>query len=141
MCLWSCLPDFFFFTQQLKLQIGAARVFPSCLSFSSFSRLVAFKTHRRTKHHQLGPMISAEPQKSNVGVREAHGELLLHLVRFFSEEKREREGEVWDSSCSFPRLTPPFGLLPPLLTASLLYKKKSCTPFQPSFFFSLKQTF
>lgn len=61
-------------------------------------------------------------RKNNISVREAHGELLLHLERFFffreeGERERESEGEVWDSSCSFPRLTPPFGLLPPLLTA------------------------
>lgn len=98
------------------------------------------------EHHQPCPIISADsrPQmcaKSNISAVEAHGELLLHLVRFFFEKReREREGEVWDSSCSFLRLTPPFGLLPPLLAASLRFLNvvypfsSSLSLFKPTFF-------
>lgn len=100
----------------------------SCLSFSSSTVCCLLKPHRRTRDHQPGPTVSAGPQMctKTSGRQRSAWRFVVALVRFFSEEKREREegsegereGEVWDSSCSFPRLTPPFGLLPSLLTAS-----------------------
>ena len=118
--LWSCLGLFFFFfyaatpTPKRRCQSFSSRL---SFSSSSFSQFAVFN-HRRTNTISLPrwylptrrrACLKKKP-KPDRSVREAHGELLLHLVRLFRGE--EREGEVWDSSCSFPRLTPPFGFAP-----------------------------
>lgn len=123
------LPAGLFFSLSAATQTPNRR----CQSFFFFSSpllsvflllhsLLSSKTHRRTKHHQPAPTVSAGPQMCTKTTRasEKRMEICCYISALFSEEKSEgeREGEVWDSSCSFPRLTPPFGLLPSLLTAS-----------------------
>lgn len=105
MCLWSCQSDFFFspFPQQLKLQTGAARVFSSSSSSSSpflsvfllLHSLLSSKTHRRTKHHQPAPTVSAGPQMCTKTTRasEKRMEICCYISALFSEEESERERE------------------------------------------------
>lgn len=134
MCLWSCLPDFFFlpFRSNSNSKPAVPEFFSSSsplLSVFLLHSLLSSKTHRRTKHHQPAPTVSAGPQMCTKTTRasEKRMEICCYIsALFFRGREREREegnegereGEVWDSSCSFPRLTPPFGLLPSLLTAS-----------------------
>lgn len=108
MCLWSCLPDSLFFSpsfpQQLKLQIGAARLFSSFLFLHRSCLCVLLLLHtvcgvqRPTgglnplslPRQRLQDRRCAQKQR---GRQRSAWRFVVTLVRFFCEEKREEGRE------------------------------------------------